>query len=181
MNLNLRHATPADLECVMALETAGFPPGIVEEAAVFAQRITTFPEGFLLAGSAGKPPCGYFCTEIWSGWDLSNPARFDLGHDITNWLDRHGEILYLASMTIAPQQRGTGFGRALFRAGLKQMSQSFPQLREAVLIVNKHWPQARKIYDSEGFCEVARLPAFFRPDDDLAGDAIVMSAPLRSR
>lgn len=174
MEFRLRHAEPADLACIMALETSGFAPGIVEESSVFAQRIATFPEGFLLAEKAGKPPCGYFCTEIWSAWDLRDPARFDLGHDIAGWLDRQGKTLYLASMTIAPQQRGSGLGRTLFRAGLEHMTQTFPQLREAVLIVNEHWKEARAIYASEGFGEVTRLPDFFQPDAGPAGDAIVM-------
>lgn len=180
MIFKLRCATLADLEAVMALETAGFAPGIVEEADVFAQRIATFPEGFLLAENGQQKPCGYFCTEIWSDWDLNDPARFDLGHNIVDWLDQQGETLYLASMTIAPQQRGSGLGRALFRTGLEHMAQAFPQLREAILIVNEHWLEARTIYASEGFGEVARLADFFQPEDDLAGDAIVMTAALRS-
>ncbi|OQA33808.1 MAG: Mycothiol acetyltransferase [Betaproteobacteria bacterium ADurb.Bin341] len=175
MKLSVRRATLADLDTVMALETSGFAPGIVEDRAVFAQRIAVFPEGFLLAEETGKPPCGYFCTEIWMDWDVCDPARFDLGHDIADWLNRQGEMLYLASMTIAPQQRGTGLGRRLFRAGLDQMAQTFPHLREALLIVNEHWQEARKIYASEGFGEIARLPAFFQPDGGPMGDAIVMT------
>jgi len=178
MKLNLRRATLADLDTVMALEISGFPPGIVEEATIFAQRITAFPEGFLLAEASGKPPCGYFCAEIWAAWNLHDPARFDLGHNLAEWLDRQGKTLYVASMAIAPQQRRSGLGRTLFRTGLEHMVTSFPQLREAILIVNEHWPEARKIYVSEGFCEMARLPAFFQPDAGPAGDAIVMTRPL---
>lgn len=174
MKFLLRQATPADLESVMALEISGFVPGIVEESRVFADRIATFPEGFLLAEESRKSPCGYFCTEIWAAWDLNDPARFDLGHDIADWLNRQGEILYLASMTIAPNQRGSGLGRALFRAGLEYMTKTFPQLREAILIVNEHWREARKIYTSEGFDEIARLPDFFQPHAGPTGDAIVM-------
>ncbi len=178
MKLNLRRASLADLDAVMALEKSGFAPGIVEEATVFAQRIAAFPEGFLLAEAGGSSPCGYFCAEIWAEWNLHDPARFDLGHNLADWLDRQGQTLYVASMTIAPKKRGSGLGRALFRAGLEGMANTFPQLREAILIVNEHWPEARNIYAGEGFSEIARLPAFFQPDGSPAGDAIVMKRPL---
>lgn len=177
MKLSVRRASLADLDAIMALEMSGFAPGIVEDSAVFAHRIAVFPEGFLLAEMNGTP-CGYLCTEIWMDWDVHDPARFDLGHDIADWLDRQGEILYLASMTISPQQRGAGLGRALFRAGLEHMAQTFPHLREALLIVNEHWREARNIYASEGFREVARLADFFQPDASPMGDAIVMTRLL---
>lgn len=180
MQLTLCQAEPADLDCVMALETSGFAPGIVEERAVFSNRIASFPEGFLLAYTEENRPAGYFCAEIWAEWTLEDPARFDLGHAIADWLDRQGAIVYVASMTIAPDHRGSGLGRALFRAGLEHMAQTFPQLREAILIVNEHWREARKIYVREGFGEVARLPDFFQPDSGPTGDAIVMTAPIRS-
>lgn len=179
--LTLRQAEPADLDCVMVLETSGFAPGIVEEHAVFSDRIASFPEGFLLAYAEENWPAGYFCTEIWTEWTLDDPVRFDLGHATAEWLDRQGEILYVASMTIAPDHRGSGLGRTLFRAGLQHMIQAFPHLREAVLIVNEHWHEARKIYAGEGFGEIARLPDFFQPDSGPTGDAIVMTAPVRSR
>ena len=177
MKLSVRRASLADLDAIMALEMSGFAPGIVEDSAVFAQRIAAFPEGFLLAEAGGKP-CGYFCAEIWAEWNLHDPARFDLGHNLAEWLDQQGETLYVASMTITPQQRGSGLGRALFRAGLEEMANTFPQLREVILIVNEHWREARNIYAGEGFSEMARLPAFFQPDDGLPGDAIVMTRLL---
>lgn len=178
MKFSLRQAIPSDLDIVMTLEISGFAPGIVEESNVFSHRITTFPEGFLLAEIDKNPACGYFCTEIWGHWKLDDPERFDLGHDLGQWLDLEGDTLYLASMTIAPEQRGSGLGRTLFRAGLKQMSTHFPKLRAAVLIVNEHWIEARNIYASEGFNEIGRLPAFFQPDAGPAGDAIVMFRSL---
>jgi len=171
MNLPLRCATLADLDAVMSLEEAGFPPGIVEDRTVFARRIVAFPDGFLLSDS---PPWGYFCAEIWSGWDASDLHRFELGHDIGAYLDRSGDTLYVASMTVAPEFRGTGRGRELFRVGLSHLKTRFPGLQQAVLIVNEHWGAARRIYEAEGFGEVGRLPGFFRPTDGQVGAALIM-------
>lgn len=162
----------------MALEEAGFPPGIVETREVFDRRIRLFPEGFLLAEAGAGPAWGYFCSEIWSGWDTGSEDRFDLGHDIASWLDRDGDTLYIASMTVAPGARGSGRGRALFRAGLKAMAADFPRLRQAVLIVNEHWAGARAIYRGEGFVETGRIAGFFRPQGGPVGDAVLMHRSL---
>lgn len=176
MDFTLRQAVPADLEAVMALETAGFVPGIVEDREVFARRIGVFPEGFLLAETPGGLPAGYLCAEVWSGWDpaSSDLSRFDLGHDIGAYLDRDGDTLYIASMTVAPGFRGNGAGRSLFCRGLMTLEASFPRVRRAVLIVNEHWTGARRIYTGEGFAEVGTLPGFFRPDGGPVGAAVVM-------
>lgn len=178
MDTNLRCAVATDLDAVMALENAGFVPGIVEDAPVFARRIAAFPEGFLLAGA---PPWGYWCAEIWDGFGGVEPgdlARFDLGHDIGTWHRSHGDTLYIASMTVAPGARGAGRGRLLFRTCVTRMAEAFPRLRKAVLIVNEHWPGARAIYLSEGFVETGRVPAFFRPHAGPIGDAVVMERAI---
>lgn len=174
MELSLRRATPGDLGEVMALEVAGFVPGIVEEPDVFAQRIAVFPEGFLLV-QEGTRTIGYVCAEIWSHWSPQavSEARYDLGHDITKWHVPFGDTLYVASMTVAPSARG-GVGRRLFRLSLDRWFRAFPLVRQVVLIVNEHWSAARHLYETEGFEEVERLPDFFRPQEGPRGTALVM-------
>ncbi len=178
--LQLRQATPADLAAIMALEYAGFAAGIVEDEAVFSHRLAAFPEGFLLAEIGGKP-CGYFCAEIWRDWSPTESERFDLGHDVTHWLQRDGTVIYIASMTLAPEFRGGGMGYSLLRRSLDSMADRFPALNEAVLIVNEHWHAARRIYAQAGFSECGRLPGFFVPVCDTVGDAILMTGPLQLR
>jgi ribosomal protein S18 acetylase RimI-like enzyme len=183
MDFTLRRAGPGDLDTVMALETAGFVPGIVEDREVFARRISAFPAGFLLAETPSDGAVGYFNAEVWSRWDPLDGAaggRFDLGHDVGAFLDPDGEALYVASMTVAPAFRGAGVGRLLFRRGLDRMVAEFPRLRTAVLIVNEHWTGARKIYQGEGFHEAGWLPRFFRPEGGPEGDAVLMTCRLRA-
>jgi len=179
MNLSLRQADADDLDAIMALETAGFEPGIVEDTAVFAHRLAAFPQGFLLADVDGTS-CGYFCSEIWRDWSPEDHGRFDLGHDVSHWLDTSGQAIYIASMTISPEFRGGGLGHALLRGGLREMAQRFPALTEAVLIVNEHWQAARRIYEQAGFVETGRLSAFFDPASGPVGDAILMTAAINS-
>ena len=182
MEFSLRRARAEDLDTVMNLELAGFVPGIVEDREVFARRILAFPDGFLLAESPEGLPVGYFNAEIWSRWaplDGAAGGRFDLGHDVGTFLDRDGEALYIASMTVAPASRRSGTGRRLFQRGLERLSGEFPKLRTAVLIVNEHWTGARRIYETEGFQEAGWLPRFFRPTEGPEGDAVLMTRALR--
>jgi GNAT superfamily N-acetyltransferase len=182
MEFRLRRAGSGDLDTVMDLETAGFVPGIVEAREVFARRIAAFPEGFLLAETNEGRSVGYFNAEVWSRWDPLDGAaggRFDLGHDVGDFLDRGGEALYIASMTVAPVFRGTGAGRRLFQRGLERLTGDFPHLKLAVLIVNEHWTGARRIYEGEGFHEAGWLPRFFCPTEGPEGDAVLMTKALR--
>jgi ribosomal protein S18 acetylase RimI-like enzyme len=180
----LRPATLADLDAVYALETAGFPSGIVERKSVFARRITVFPEGFLLRDSApGRGLSAYFCTEIWRDWPGAGGApagleRFQLDHDIGVFHDPAGTVLYLASMTVAPGQRGHGAGRTLFREGISAMRGRFPALERMVLMVNEVWAGARAIYAGEGFAERGRIEGFFRAEGDHPRAAIIMERAL---
>lgn len=174
--MDLRCACLDDLDDVMTLENAGFAAGIVETAEVFGRRIEAFPRGFLLAG---RPAWGYLCAEVWSGFDLADPRRFDLGHDIGTWLAPDGDTLYIASMTVHPSTRGTGRGQALFEAGLERLRGEFPRVRQAVLIVNEHWSAARRIYARAGFAEAGRLPGFFQPVGGPSGDALVLCLDTR--
>lgn len=175
----LQRASVADLDAVMLLEEAGFSPGIIESRDVFRHRLEVFPEGFFLVHEGGTP-WGYFCSEVWA--DSSSPPhdfhRFDLGHDIVDYLDRKGDTLYIASMTVHPDHRGAGRGQRFFELALGQMLRDFPGLRRAELIVNEHWVGARTIYLRQGFVETGRLEAFFRPASGPVGDAIRMEKVL---
>ncbi len=193
----LRPATLGDLDAIYQLETAGFVPGIVEEKAVFARRISHFPGGFLVrpwppaeSPGAGSGLAAYFCGEIWTEWPgLSGRGvgaktawaeRFQLNHDIANWHDPQGSVFYLASMTVAPALRGTGAGRALFQDGIACMTKAFPHLRHLVLIVNEAWAGARALYQAAGFDETGRLPDFFNARNDVPQAAIVMECSVTS-
>lgn len=55
MELKIRTATPADLDAVTAVERNTFPPEEACTREVFAYRLETFPERFLVAELEGKP------------------------------------------------------------------------------------------------------------------------------
>lgn len=175
--LMLRQAGAADLEAIMALEEAGFPPGIREQREVFAQRLRVFPAGFLLLCRVDGEALGYFCSERWPRSEGIDPTRLAMDHDIAATHRDDGEELYLSSMTVHPAWRGDGLGAAFFAAALDAVAR-LPGLASILLMVNRDWTAARRIYARHGFAECGQLPDFFRPADSPAQDAVLMRKSL---
>jgi len=72
----LRPAAPQDLTAIMHLERAGFAPALREREAVFLERMTAFPEGFLLLEQHSSHQClGYICSELWDFEEAPDPTR----------------------------------------------------------------------------------------------------------
>ncbi|MFT3735107.1 MAG: GNAT family N-acetyltransferase [Rhodocyclaceae bacterium] len=160
----------------MEMERAGFAAGDSEAREVYAHRIVHFPQGSLIA-MCGERVAGCLFAEIWADDVALVAADFALGHDICARHVPTGEVLYLASMTLAPAFRGRGLGGALLEAGIAHVVLNHPQLRAVLLLVNEAWTSARRIYTAAGFTECMRLPGFFRPDAETVQDGIVMRRP----
>jgi len=173
--MKLRLATPADMPGIMQLEETGFLPGIREEEAVFRDRLTTFPAGFLVGEDADGGLLAYLSSELWPGGDSLDDYDFSIGHSARERHRDDGQVLYISSMTISPQARGSGLGRQLFEEGVAAIDRACPTVREHLLIVNETWIHAKRIYDSAGFREVRRMPGFFDPLGLPAQAAIVMT------
>lgn len=174
VGLSLIEATFDDLPRIMAMEAQGFVDGLREGVEVYARRIAVFPTGALLAYRGDEPVGCVFC-EIWRPASAWQAEHFALGHDIEA---RHdpvaGTELYISSMTVAPTCRGEGLGAWLLRGCLAQVRAACPQLRTALLLVNEHWTQARRIYAAEGFVTEGRLEGFFQPAEGPAQAGLVM-------
>ena len=173
--MNLRLATPADMPGIMQLEMTGFLPGIREEEAVFRDRLATFPSGFLVSDGADGGLLAYLSSELWTAGVSLDDYDFSIGHSARERHSDEGSVLYISSMTISPQARGSGLGRQVFEEGVALIDSACPNVREHVLIVNETWLAAKRIYDSAGFREVRRMPGFFQPHDLPAQAAIVMT------
>jgi ribosomal protein S18 acetylase RimI-like enzyme len=162
----------------MTLEAAGFAPGNRELRQVYAQRITAFPEGSLMA-CLGPQCIGCLFSEIWRAVPKPGPEHFRLGHGI---LERHdpaqGTELYISSMTIDPAFRGLGLGMPLFAGCIDRLAKAFPQLTSTLLLVNASWSRAIGIYRAAGFREIARFKEFFHPSGNRCEDGLVMRRPM---
>ena len=157
----LRCATLADIPEIMRLERAGFSSEIQETESTFADRIRTFPQGCLvLSGKAGRL-AGYLCAELWPYTAEVSHDRFQRDHSASATHDEHGEEVYISSMVIDPDRRGTGLAGGLFADSLGYICGHFPALHSAILIVHPEWHGARKIYLANGFEEIGVVDAYF--------------------
>jgi ribosomal-protein-alanine N-acetyltransferase len=178
----IREAAPADLGCVMALESACFNEATRESADVYRERMAVFPEGFLVleAGEGAPQVRGSICSELWLlGGGPCAPALFSLGHSSRKQHSPSGDALYISSVQVLPGFRGQGAGRALVTELLCRVKEGFPAVRRSVLLVNEAWLPARRLYAALGYREVSRLGGFFSGDAGAKTDGIVMEINLR--
>jgi len=180
--MTLCPAKPFDIETIMMIERASFIPAIQEKQSVFEERMSVFPEGFLLLTDNSPQTikehriaqtAGYFCCEIWD-YVPGDDSFFELGHDPSKVHNSKGKVLYVTSFALFPQYRGGGNGKFFFENALKSLCTGFPQVETLLLLVNEEWTGARKIYTSLGFKELRTIKGFFPSLQKDSSDGILM-------
>jgi len=166
----VRSATVNDIAHIMDIEHESFCENVHEDITVFRDRITTFPDGFLVLEVAGHV-CGYISSEIWNYSENVREDMFYLGHSITSVHDATGSELYVSSIGILKKYRGKGYGKVLFSELSSKVTEKY-NISSMILIVSVQWMPAKKIYESDGFRETKRIHGFF--NDMANSDAIVM-------
>jgi ribosomal-protein-alanine acetyltransferase len=147
--MNIRPATPDDLDAIMALERASFPSDAWSDA-MMREELSSPHGWYVVAEEAGRL-AGY------AGLRAPKSAR---DADVQ-------------TITIAEAFRGRGRGRMLLTALLEEARAR--GVRDVYLEVRADNPVAQRLYASEGFAEVGRRPHYYQPDDV---DAIVMRLDL---
>ena len=109
MELNIRHATIADLDAVNAVEAATFPPAEACTCETFRYRLTAYPERFLVAEVDGK------VIGIINGCTTNKPLICDElfeagGHD------PKGENQMIFGLGVLPEYQHQGIAGKLIRA-----------------------------------------------------------------
>jgi ribosomal-protein-alanine N-acetyltransferase len=169
----ITEANLADLSKIMELEDLGFQEGIREDKQVFKERISCFPEGFLVIKDDNEI-IGYISAEIWSYSESINKEMFALGHSINSiHIDKREEI-YISSMAIHPKYRSVGLGRILFEELIARLKSKYNTIFSAILIVNEAWTNARKIYEGVGFKTITVIEGFFTLSGSALQDGLVM-------
>lgn len=105
MSATIRRLTADDLDVVMRVQAACYPPALNEERALFARRLAAAPETAWLAESAGTACAYLFCYPSQPGW------LTPLGGDFAP--SRSATALYLHDLAVAPVAAGQGLGRRL--------------------------------------------------------------------
>ncbi|WP_076593653.1 GNAT family N-acetyltransferase [Herminiimonas arsenitoxidans] len=173
-NLNVRSARPDEIDRIMALEDCGFHKNIQESKSVMLERMRHFPAGFLVLANDADDAIGYLCSELWESSEALDVSAFALGHDIKDTHHADGKSLYISSMTVSPEYRGSGLGKRFFQQSIAMLRTRLPHLRGSILLLSAEWSGAYKIYQDSSYTEVTRLKDFFAAIAAHDADAIVM-------
>ncbi|WP_371322823.1 N-acetyltransferase [Dechloromonas sp. ZY10] len=105
MSAGIRRLAAADLDAVMQVQAACYPPALNETRAVFARRLAAAPDTAWLAETAGGVGAYLFCYR-------SQPGGITpLGGDFAP--SREGTALYIHDLAVAPAASGQGLARRL--------------------------------------------------------------------
>lgn len=176
--VSVREATEKDIESIMKIEHDSFPIGIRETKETFVERLSVFGEGFLVITDEGNEPIGYITSEIWKYNAAIDEAAFTLGHSIKGQHDPRGEEIYISSLGVLKERRGSGYGSLLFEALHRKVKREYPGITGAVLVVSENWTGARRIYKKYGFADVHIIKDFLTPRYEKWSNGIVMRKSL---
>lgn len=165
----------------MELEDGGFHQRIQEDKSVMLERMQHFPAGFLVLADNSDVATGYLCSELWDDGDSLQESAFALGHDIKDTHSDDGSQLYISSMTVAREYRGSGLGKKFFQQSLHMLRTQLTHLRGSILLLSAEWTGAHKIYQDSGYTEIARLKDFFAAIATHDADAIIMQTQFSEK
>ncbi|RQO33641.1 hypothetical protein DBR37_15800 [Herminiimonas sp. KBW02] len=179
--LNIRAARSDDIDRIMELEDGGFHQRIQEDKSVMLERMRHFPAGFLVLANDCDVATGYLCSELWDNDATLQEAAFALGHDIKDTHRADGSQLYISSMTVAREYRGSGLGKKFFQQSVHMLRAQLTHLRGSILLLSAEWTGAHKIYQDSGYTEIARLKNFFATSATHDADAIIMQTQFSKK
>ncbi|MGD9639214.1 MAG: GNAT family N-acetyltransferase [Alphaproteobacteria bacterium] len=177
--ISFRNAKLDDLKELMEIEVDCFKIGVREKPDVFAQRISVFPDGFILM-LEDDDVIGYACGEIWSKDVEIVEKTFTIGHNPCDVHNPNGTRLYISSIGILQSRRGGGKGSLLFDTLISRVVAKYKNVNELILIVADNWEAAKKIYYKQGFEEISMAKSFFNPEGEAPADGIIMSKKINS-
>lgn len=156
----LRRATPADLEAIMALETTIFTTDAWSPVTMSAELVGE--HGYYLVAHRADAPDAADAPDTIEGYaGLLAP--------------RGAEQADIQTIAVAETARRHGIGRALVAALVKEASAR--GAREVFLEVRADNPGAQSLYREFGFEQIGVRQHYYQPDDVAA---IVMRASLAS-
>lgn len=146
MSATIRRLTAADLDAVMRVQAACYPPALNEERALFARRLAAAPETAWLAESAGTACAYLFCYP-------SRPGGITpLGGDFSP--SRSATALYLHDLAVAPAVAGQGLGGRLVATAVST-AQRLGLVQASLVAVR----DAEKFWQAQGFQRAGELTA----------------------
>lgn len=175
MDFIFKEMCPNDLIKVMEIEKLSFSPETWEDESVYINRFSTFPQGNLTVWRNNEI-VGFICSELWT-YDSTYPnENFTLSHDIKQYHDYLGTVLYISSFAISPTCRG-GLGKKVFNTFIQLMFKQY-KLKSSILLVSDEWEKAKSIYNDMGYVKISSIPDFFIGEHKKQWDGIIMRKEL---
>lgn len=137
----LRPAARADLDAILGIQAASYPPELIESRAVFS-AILEAGAGLCFVACNDEEVCGYLLAHP------STADRVPLLHAAPP--PRDGNTIFLHDMAVLPALRGTGVGASLWRALWNRRS---GQQRCQLVSVGG----SRGFWERMGFREITRV------------------------
>ena len=157
---SVRKAAAGDVAAIMQVERQSFEAAIVEDKAVFAERIAFATDcNYVLVKTDPQTVCGYFTAELWDSGAMGADA-FALGHSVRKRHLPAGTALYISSFALLPTVRGLGIAEPFFATALERIRAAFPQIERLILLVHEEWHKAISIYENQGFIRTQVLDRF---------------------
>jgi N6-L-threonylcarbamoyladenine synthase/ribosomal-protein-alanine N-acetyltransferase len=147
----LRRATLDDLDAIMALETSTFASDAWSRGMMRDELAS--PHGYYLVAEGDAIP-----AEAGTGGGPQHPLAGYAGL----LAPRGSGQADIQTIAVAPEARRHGLGRALMLALLDEARER--AAAEVFLEVRADNPNARALYDSLGFEQIAVRPRYYQPD-----------------
>lgn len=181
--MKLYPAKSFDINSIMAIERASFIPQIQEKQKTFEERMSVFPNGFLILQDVSEKTvleqghavtAGYFCSEIWPS--IPEDKFFELGHSARKMHTDTGSVLYVSSFALAPDYRGKGLSFKFFKDSLNSICGAYDSIKTVVLLVNEEWTGALSVYKKLNFLTLRTIKEFFPSLHKAKSDGFIMTA-----
>ncbi|MGD8402084.1 MAG: GNAT family N-acetyltransferase [Anaerolineales bacterium] len=103
-NVLVRHAREQDIPTVLEIDAEAFSPyGIAEKPETFQQRLTAFPDGFIILVT-NHEIAAFGCSEKWS---IEREPGLDEDPSVTHQED--GRVFCITAMAVKKKYQGRGF------------------------------------------------------------------------
>lgn len=170
----LRLVDIKDLDKLCELENKAFDKGIAEDRKTIEDRIKIFPFGFVVLEHKDKI-IGSFSTEIWNYKENMDFEGVKLNHNMKDYHNIDGNMMFISSFLIDSDYRGLGLGKSFFNEARELIKNNFSNIEKEVLAVSLEWQNAINIYKSFGFeVEKTIKNYFYNAKTDIYEDIYVM-------
>ena len=144
--MRIRRAEERDLEELLKIERACFPPAEAAGEASMKERIRTFPETFWVLEEEGKQILGFI-----SGMPSGEEQLTDAMYAGTEGYQKDGAWLMIFGVDVRPREQGKGYGALLMRTMVQDAKK---QGRKGVVLLCKE--RMIPFYRKFGFEEEGR-------------------------